>query len=72
VNVALLFVILAAVCGAYYIYSCWWYPAGAVHVVRREGTAGSAAAEAVRPVRPLRRQGMAPAAGHPNDRKGKR
>ena len=25
-NVVLLFVIIAAVCGAYYVYSCWRYP----------------------------------------------
>lgn len=57
----------APVCGGYYLFSAG-ASRGAVPTMRRESAAGSVHPARVRPVLALRRQGLAPAAGHPHDR----
>jgi len=63
----LLFLILAAACGGYYLFSCWGFPR--VPCRWCGGKAARPAAEApVRPVRALRRQGQPGPLGHADDR----
>jgi hypothetical protein len=67
-NAFLLFLILAAACGGYYLFSCWRFPARPVPLVRRQGATRPAAEAPVRPVRALRRQGLPGPLGHADDR----